>query len=146
VTGAERRQATDELDDLDVAPGEPLHGPNDRLERLAPRERHHLAVAQRLVQPARGHVADGAQRVGPGGGLDHAGVGEAEPVAQGGLELLVAPGGVHDADLDDAQVPRLPEHARHVGPGRPEDGGDVVLGPVVQEVQPGRLGQQGGIS
>ena len=45
-----------------------------------------------------------------------------------------------------AQVPGLLEHPRHVGAGGAQDGGDVVLGAVLQEIEAGGLGQEGGVS
>jgi hypothetical protein len=142
----QRRQAADELDHLDVAPRQPVDRPHHRLERMAPRQGHHLPVAEALVQPADGQAADAGQHVGLGAGLQHAGVQQPEAGPQGQLELLVAPGRVDDADLDDAELASLLEHARHVGPGRPQDHGHVVLGAVLDEVQPGCLGQQGGVT
>jgi hypothetical protein len=59
---------------------------------------------------------------------------------------VVALGRGDDPDLDDAEVPRLPDHAGHVRPGGPQDGGDVVLGPVVHQVEAGGLGEQLGVS
>ena len=74
----EGREAAHQLDDLDVAAGQ-VDGPDHRLQAVAPGERHHLAVAQRLVQPAGGQVADPAQHLGLRADLEDPGVGQ--PVA-----------------------------------------------------------------
>ena len=140
----EGREAAHQLDDLDVAAGQ-VDVADHRLQAVAPGERHHLAVAQRLVQPAGGQVADPGQHLGLGVDLEDPGVGQRVAGPQGQLELVVALGRGDDPDLDDAQVPRLPHHAGHVGAGRPQDGGDVVLGAVVKEVQARRLGEQLGV-
>ena len=136
----EGREAADQLDDLDVTAGE-VDGPYHRLEAVAPGQRHHLAVAQRLVQPVGGQAADPGGHLGVGADLEDPGVGQPVAVAQGPLELVVALGRGDDPDLDDAEVAGLPDHAGHVRAGRPQDGGDVVLGAVVHVVEAGRLGQ-----
>jgi len=86
--GVERRKTTDELDDLDVASGKPINGTHDRLQRPAPRERHHLIVPQCLVQPARGQAAHAGQNVGLRGDLQNADVDEPEPIPQGQLDPI----------------------------------------------------------
>ena len=140
----EGREAAHQLHHLDVAAGQ-VDVADHRLQAVAPGERHHSAVAQRLVQPAGGQVADPGQHLGLGVDLEDPGVGQRVAARRASSSSWSRCAGATIRILDDAQVPRLPHHAGHVGAGRPQDGGDVVLGAVVEEVQARRLGEQLGV-
>ena len=106
-----RRQPAHQRHDLQPARLVDRGGRHDGLQRPPPRQREHLAVAQRVVEPLGREPARVRPRVLVRAERRHPHVGQPEPLRERLLEVAVATPLVLDADLDDPGGARAAEQA-----------------------------------